>query len=269
MRSVARTVGAVASVSARRLAKTSFGARPSPESGLTSSAVGGCGGRRCFGRRHQHSPPRGNNIDADHDADGLFRRNDAAQEPKQQGACEIGERIHDRRNAFHPRLSPNGQNLGDAVNHQNREHQNQQAADDERRTQEQEVAGQHGERARQISADLATPRRPESPIGFRHAQNDQRKPEDRSDQRPAAMGADRAKAPSAINRAPATRILNIPEDRGMGRHPLALDAQLRTWREGPPVDHEASDRPAPSALLLFRIGVPQLRVARSCAALRR
>jgi hypothetical protein len=44
-----------------------------------------------------------------------------------------------------------------------------------------------------------------------------------SDHRPAATGVARAKAPSAIKRAPATRFLKTPPDCGIG-HPLPVDA---------------------------------------------
>jgi len=58
-----------------------------------------------------------------------------------------------------------------------------------------------------------------------------------SDQRPAAIGAAKATAPSAINTAPATRFLNSPDDCGMGLYLLAVDAQLRPWREAPPATY--------------------------------
>ena len=42
--------------------------------------------------------------------------------------------IDDRRTAFNRGLSPDGQYLGDAVNHQDRKQEDQQAADDQRGT---------------------------------------------------------------------------------------------------------------------------------------
>ena len=68
-----------------------------------------------------------------------------------------------------------------------------------------------------------------------------------SDQRPAAIGAARAKAPSAINRAPATRLLNIPDERGMGRYLYAIDVKVAADGKATgslSVICEVTDRPA-------------------------
>lgn len=106
------------------------------------------------------------------------------------------------------------------------------------------------------------------------ASNDQGNAEDRK--RPAArcIGAARAKAPSTINRAPATRFLTTREDRGMARYLYAIDVKVAADGKatgGLSIICEVTDRPA-SRLPLSHLQVrrrPRLLARPFCAALRK
>jgi hypothetical protein len=63
-----------------------------------------------------------------------------------------------------------------------------------------------------------------------------------SDHRPAATGAARANAPSAINTTPATRFLQILPDCGIG-HPLPVDAIQEDEAESLSIKESQSRRP--------------------------
>ena len=142
-----------------------------PRVRVDGRCAGGRIGRRRLSRRHQHPPPSGRDVGTNDDADRQLRADDAAEMPEQRRACEIDQPADDRRDALRWRPAPGGQDFAEAVDHQDRNEDDLQAAEDERGTQDEKISGEQREHARQVGANLVALGRPKSRIGLRHAQN--------------------------------------------------------------------------------------------------
>src|SRR5262249_23182846 len=103
-------------------------------------------------------------------------------------ASEIDEPVDDRRNAWRLGFAPDGQDLAETVDQENRDEQNQQAADDQGGAQQQQVSGKQRKQTWQVGTGVGASGRGESGVCRRHAQHDQRYPEDRERPPPRCHG---------------------------------------------------------------------------------